>query len=157
MSPHLFAALILATAALPAAAQTYKWVDEKGQVNYSNTPPPSGADAAQPIEERISIMGMDPAVRAAAERRFAAQEQAEELEYQRRQQAMYAQARSTPAPQSLASSYSSPYPTYYPVYTYGPVFFASAPRHGVRPPVRHSVRPTVRPTVRHAHWRHDRR
>ncbi|MFY9316125.1 MAG: DUF4124 domain-containing protein [Burkholderiales bacterium] len=33
MTPRLIPALILALAALPAQAGTYKWVDEKGQVN----------------------------------------------------------------------------------------------------------------------------
>ena len=147
MSPRFVAALILALAALPAAAQTYKWVDAKGQVNYSNAPPPSARDTAQPVEERISIMGMDPQVRAATERRFAAQEQAEAQDWLRRQQAMNARYASyTPAPRgSLTSSYSSPYSTYYPGYTYGPVFFATA------------TRPSVRPAVRHAHRLHDRR
>jgi hypothetical protein len=70
MSSRLLAVLILSLAALPAAAQTYKWVDASGQVNYSNAPPPGVAGTAQPVEERISIMGMDPAVRAWAERRF---------------------------------------------------------------------------------------
>lgn len=39
------AALMLALA-LPAMAQTYRWVDENGQVHYSQTPP-KGQDAAR--------------------------------------------------------------------------------------------------------------
>lgn len=35
-------------------AETYKWVDERGVVNYSNTPPPAAAKAAKPIAERVS-------------------------------------------------------------------------------------------------------
>ena len=35
-------------------AETYKWVDERGVVNYSNTPPPAAARAAKPIAERVS-------------------------------------------------------------------------------------------------------
>jgi hypothetical protein len=110
MSLRLAAALTLALAALPASAQVYKWVDEKGQVNYSNAPPPVVADKAEPVEEKISVMGMDPAVRAAAERRFAEQARAEEADWQQRQQAMAAQARAAPpAPRPLTESYASPY------------------------------------------------
>jgi len=33
---------ILVTVAMNAPAATYKWVDEQGQVHYTQTPPPSG-------------------------------------------------------------------------------------------------------------------
>jgi len=47
-----------------AHAQTYKWVDDKGVVNYSNTPPPSATRAAaQPIAERVSTYDIDPSLR----------------------------------------------------------------------------------------------
>jgi hypothetical protein len=134
MSPRLIAALILSLAALPAQAEVYKWVDANGQTHYSNAPPPEVKDKAQPVEGRISVMGMDPAVRAWAERRFAAQEQAEIADWQRRQQAMSSRYASyTPAPRSglSASSYLSPYSsTYYSPYSYAaaPVFFATVPR-----------------------------
>src|SRR5690348_18024962 len=54
------ALLLLATAAPLAQAQTYKWVDEKGVVNYSNTPPPSAAKKIQPVADRISTYDPDP-------------------------------------------------------------------------------------------------
>ena len=119
MRSRLAAALILASAALPAAAQSYKWVDAKGQVNYSNAPPPHVAGIAEPVEERISVMGMDPAVRAWAERKFAA----EEADWQARQQASLAQQQyyAAAAPRT-APSYSSPsryYTGYYPI-SYAP-------------------------------------
>ena len=42
---------------LPAAhAETYKWVDERGVVNYSNTPPPAAAKATQGIADRLSTV-----------------------------------------------------------------------------------------------------
>jgi len=40
-----FAVLILLAVALPAAAQVYRWVDEKGTVHYSNSAPPKGVKA----------------------------------------------------------------------------------------------------------------
>jgi hypothetical protein len=97
MDPRrLLIAALLFAAAVPARAEVYKLVDENGKVTYSNVRPPGAAGKAEAVEEKISVMGMDPAVRAAAERRFAAQ--AEELEWQRRQQAMLLQQVSQPAP-----------------------------------------------------------
>ena len=42
----LVACLLLA-AALPAQAQQYRWVDDKGRVQYTDTPPPAGAKGVQ--------------------------------------------------------------------------------------------------------------
>ena len=44
-----------------AQAETYKWVDEKGVVNYSNTPPPNAANAAT-VPDRISNYAPDPSI-----------------------------------------------------------------------------------------------
>ena len=54
--------------AATGAAQTYKWIDEKGVVNYSNTPPPSMRELAQPVEERVSTIPSDPQLARDAER-----------------------------------------------------------------------------------------
>lgn len=44
--------------ALPASAQVYKWVDEKGVVNYSNEAPAGGkATQLDPKSSRLSIVG----------------------------------------------------------------------------------------------------
>ena len=59
--------LILAAAALPARAETFKWVDEKGVTNYSNTPPARPAGAVQALEDRISTYESDPSLKRAAE------------------------------------------------------------------------------------------
>jgi hypothetical protein len=48
-----------------AHAETYKWVDDRGVVNYSNTPPPGAAKAAQTIAERVSTYEIDPSLRRA--------------------------------------------------------------------------------------------
>ena len=62
MRPLLALALIL----IPAAhAETYKWVDEKGVVNYSNTPPSSAAKKIQPVADRISTYDVDPTLQRA--------------------------------------------------------------------------------------------
>ena len=128
MTPRLAAALILAAIALPARADTYKWVDEKGRVNYSNTPPPHAAGKAQPVEDKISVMGMDPGVRAWADRHFADKARAEELDWQVRQQALAAQQYVQPASYSGSDygygyGYSSPY--------YGGVFYATSYRRPI--------------------------
>ena len=43
MTPDMrFLLLLLILAAAPASAQVYRWVDAKGTVHYSNSPPPAG-------------------------------------------------------------------------------------------------------------------
>ena len=50
-------------AALPAGAQMYKWVDERGQVSYSNTPPPEAAQKkVESVAERVSVYTPDPEI-----------------------------------------------------------------------------------------------
>jgi hypothetical protein len=86
-----FLAVLLLAAALPAQAETYKWIDEKGRVTYSNTPPPQVAGMAQQVEERISVMGMDSAVRAWTERRYEDKLRADQLDWELRQQTLSSQ------------------------------------------------------------------
>ena len=52
----------LAAAAGTLGAETYKWVDEKGVVNYSNAPPANAAaaKALKTVAERISVYQPDP-------------------------------------------------------------------------------------------------
>lgn len=48
-------------AACPAGAQMYKWVDDKGTVQYSNTPPPDTAQKkVAVVAERLSVYTPDP-------------------------------------------------------------------------------------------------
>lgn len=58
------AILLLALAAPPLQAETFKWVDEKGVTNYSNKPPPAGkaAKSLRTVEDRISTYETDPAL-----------------------------------------------------------------------------------------------
>lgn len=63
--PTVATAALLAAAlgfAFPAGAQMYKWVDEKGQVSYSNTPPPVSGKARNVgvVEDRVSVYTPDP-------------------------------------------------------------------------------------------------
>jgi len=126
----LSAALILALA-LPVQAEVYKWVDDQGRTHYSNTPPESVAARAKPVEGRISVMGMDPAVRAAAERRFAALSERDERELHQLGPRFVALATAPGPSLSISPSYSSTYYSdYYPAYGgyYAPAFRSRAPR-----------------------------
>jgi len=65
---HVFAGLLVSILAFPAgttaSAQVYKWVDERGQVNYSNQLPadPKLAGRAATVEDRVSVYTPDPAL-----------------------------------------------------------------------------------------------
>jgi Domain of unknown function (DUF4124) len=50
--------LVLAAAAPLARAEIYKWVDENGVTNYSNTPPATrkATTRVQAVEDRISVI-----------------------------------------------------------------------------------------------------
>jgi hypothetical protein len=64
----LLLSLLLAGTSLPAAAGTlYRWVDDKGVVNYSSEPPSAGAKAAAVTQQVTSSYDSDAAL-AAAER-----------------------------------------------------------------------------------------
>ena len=55
----IFLAAICAT--VPAAAELYKWVDERGVTNYSNEPPPAAAPGNKlaRIDNKISVYTPD--------------------------------------------------------------------------------------------------
>ena len=94
-----------------AHADTYKWVDANGVVNYSNAPPPESARgmAPQTVPDRVSSYAVEPMVYNPTDvyRRLEADRQ----EWLQRQQIMAMQAAATPAP---SAEYM---PAYYPVYS----------------------------------------
>jgi hypothetical protein len=103
MFARIVAALLsgFVATALHASPQVYKWVDAKGVVNYSSTPPPEAATAVKAVGERISIVGADPSVaRAAAamRERETRRAESEEREWQRRQNALLTQQQAGAAP-----------------------------------------------------------
>lgn len=133
--------LVLATAAAaPAfAQQTYKWVDERGVINYSNVPRAKPA-LALPIEERVSVVPRDPNLAAAVAASQAASAQQAEYAHQEwlaRQQGML-QA------QALAAMYPTPAADYLPSYWYG--YGVPVVGRTVRGPVRRAV--VARPAPR---------
>jgi hypothetical protein len=131
MDPRrLLIAALLVAAAFPGQAEVYKWVDENGKVTYTDTPPPGAAGRSEPVavEEKISVMGMDPAIRAAAEHRFAQQALDEERDWQRRQQALYARQAVQAAAAPTVPAAEPYYPTYAPYYRAGYYYLVSYPR-----------------------------
>jgi len=88
-----------------AHADTYKWVDANGVVNYSNAPPPDAANGLTPqtVPDRISSYSVDPVAANPIDvyRRLDANQQ----EWLQRQQLMAMQAASAPAP---AAEYYAP-------------------------------------------------
>jgi hypothetical protein len=128
--------LLATTAMAPLYAQTYKWVDARGVVNYSNVPPPARPVQATPIEDRVSVIAPDPnlaAATAAAQAQSARQAEYAHQEWLARQQSMM-QA------QALAAMYTPPAEEA-PAYAYGYAY--------------PYVRPVVAPHV--VHKRHVRR
>lgn len=63
----------LATALPATAQQMYKWVDERGVVSYSNSPPPNAGKAGKVdvVEERVSVYTPDPLISRAIEQNAA--------------------------------------------------------------------------------------
>jgi uncharacterized protein DUF4124 len=62
VAPSAVAALLLVAA--PAAAQVYKWVDDKGVVNYSNEAPPNrNSTVLDAKASRISVYTPDDALK----------------------------------------------------------------------------------------------
>jgi hypothetical protein len=97
--------------ALPAKAETYKWVDERGVINYSNTPPAS-VKAPQPLPsmERVSVIEGDEATKAASTQRGPSYyEQQLEREWAQRQRLMSAEKAATPAPCTPTDYFSCAY------------------------------------------------
>ena len=136
--------LVLAAMAVSTVhAQTYKWVDERGVVNYSNVPPSKRAVQATAIEDRVSVVPRDPnlaAATAAAQAQSARQAEYAHQEWLARQQSMM-QAQAIEAMYSPPADYVAPYYGYGYGYGYGyryarPVV---APRAVHKPGVRRPV------------------
>jgi hypothetical protein len=97
-----------------AHAETYKWVDEKGVVNYSNTPPPAAAKAPQAIAERVSTYETDPSLRqAVAYRGQSPYELMQQQEWLQRQRLMAERQNVQTIYEDPAEHYRAAYPGYY--------------------------------------------
>lgn len=135
MTLRLSIALAFALAVLPARAETYKWIDSKGQVNYSNAPPPSALQLMQLVEERISVVGEDPSTRDAVARMEARLEQQRQYEAQdwlQRQRAMVLQ-RGTPTMDCGYGGYcgDSYAPSYYSSPQFLPAYYSPYSNRGL--------------------------
>ena len=68
--PAILVLLLVLAPAFAAAAELYKWIDEKGVTNYSNAPPartPDGKPATL-VEDRLSVYTPEEPVTQALER-----------------------------------------------------------------------------------------
>ena len=110
--------LVVLLALAPAAqADTYKWVDERGVVNYSNTPPPAAVKAPQQIAERVSTYQTDPALRTIAARGVTPYEQMIHQEWMQRQR-LIADSQNL---DKVVAAAPAPEPLYYPAVYSRPV------------------------------------
>src|SRR4051812_47468536 len=82
---------VLACAAAYAQAETFKWVDERGVVNYSNQPSPGKSGSSTVVEDRISTYESAPLQAAAFNR-------APDYEWLQRQRIMAEMAKLKAAP-----------------------------------------------------------
>ena len=125
-------ALVLFAAALPARADLYKWVDDKGVTNYSSAPPGTRSKT-KVVEDRVSVVPSDASWKEAAAISAARPDYATE-EWLQRQRLM-----------ALKETYTVPayVDDYYPSYGYGygypayrrPVARAAAVRAAFNSPV----------------------
>lgn len=134
----------LVAAAPLAQAETYKWVDERGVINYSNAPPPDsakGAIPAQTVPDRVSTYQTDPATSQSIDvyRRLDANQQ----EWLQRQYLMAMQAQPAPQP---APAYSDYY--YYPAYGVAPARRVTHRRAHFAPARSIAPRPAPRASLR---------
>jgi hypothetical protein len=127
---------LLAVAAGPVWAETYKWVDDKGRTHYSNNPPPSAGQAKQvsQVEDRISTYQTDPAYEQYLRRRAEQISATQEAEWQARQR--YLAAAQAAAPPDYYQANLSSYPDYYYPAYYAPGYVVGA-RNNHRPRVMH--------------------
>jgi hypothetical protein len=152
----ILALLAIVPAAAPLAqAETYKWVDEKGVVNYSNKPPPAQAAKRQVVEDRLSVVAPDPSLGPAANAmnaRAARRAEYDEADWARRQglllasQARYAGTSPECPYRANCDRVYEPYDYYYPYAYGGAVFNAVGAR---RPPHVAHHRPDYSPHVAH--------
>src|SRR3954447_16417993 len=92
LTPALLATVIvLGLGTSAAGAQTFKWLDERGVINYSDAPPPGVAAKAaktQTIDERGSTYETDPTLKALSARGPSYYEEQLEREWAQRQRLM---------------------------------------------------------------------
>ncbi len=129
---RLFVLVALFALAWTAQAETYKWVDERGVTNYSNSPPPAKhAKAASQVEDRISTYHSDPELNAAAKAASLQYSQAAEAEWLQRQRLMaMKEAANPPCPYPYSDCYEDPRAST--LFPYAYVLPVAAPRPFVR-------------------------
>jgi hypothetical protein len=130
---QLFAAAVLGALAQPALAQLYRWVDERGAVNYGDTPP-SNARQVTPLNPDRSGVSVVPGLSAEQmERARASAEQSRIERLEREVRSLREDNRNRPPPAPPPAS--EPTTVFVPVYP-GPVRpWPNPPRPPKPPPI----------------------
>jgi hypothetical protein len=116
----LMAAAVSAWAAAQAHAETFKWVDERGVVNYSNRPSAAKSSPSTVVEDRISTYQSPPLPAVAIHR-------APDYEWLQRQQIMAQRAASKTVPADCGDRVDCR-EGYWPAYGYPFVPIVARPR-----------------------------
>jgi len=131
-------------AAAPACADTYKWIDDTGITNYSDSPPSAKVSKAQIVANRISVAASDPSLApaiAAFRAQAARQEEFDEADWLQRQRLMLAEkaadANASCPYRADCGAPGEPYVNAY--FPYAPVFVVGAGRRHHRPFMRRSA------------------
>jgi hypothetical protein len=112
--PSLVALAVLGPLAQPAGAQLYRWVDERGVVNYGDTPP-ANARQVTPLNPDKSGVSVVPGLsRDELDRARKSAEQARIERLEREVKSLREEARSRPSPAPPVAS--EPTTVYVPVY-----------------------------------------
>ena len=143
IAPILLASTLLLAAPLAATAQVYKWVDEKGVVNYGDKPPPQ-SKGAQPFAEGAGSLSVVPGIpkeELGRMRELEAQQRIQRLEREVDELRARQSAQENAVPEVVTTE------VYVPVYGYG---YPRWPRRppGAGPPGHRPVHPINRPPSR---------
>lgn len=111
--PSLFALAVLGPLAQPAGAQLYRWVDERGVVNYGDTPP-ANARQVTPLNPDKSGVSVVPGLsREEMDRAKKSAEQARIERLEREVDALREQNRTRPTPPPPPPAAETYVPYYY--------------------------------------------
>jgi hypothetical protein len=129
------ALVVLLIAAAPAAsAEIYRWVDERGVVNYGSKPP-EGAKKVRQLDENAVTVSTIPAPPPSAERQLALEARVERLErelyeLERARSAVPVVMPTSPAYAPAYTAYAAAYPAFYPAFDHRFAKRTIFPRHG---------------------------
>jgi hypothetical protein len=113
--PSLLALMVLGAFAQPAGAQLYRWVDERGTVNYGDTPPPNARQVTPLNPDRSGVSVVPGLSREEMDRAKKSAEQARIERLEREVKSLREESRSRPPP-APPPPVNEPTTVYVPVY-----------------------------------------